>query len=201
MAKVVDYYLTLQSPYAYLGHARLLAMAQQYGAEIRLKPCDYGRIFAASGGVPLAKRAPQRQAYRLVELQRWSQALDVPLNLHPAFFPVVPDTAARLVIASQLTHGTVRALELAGRVMQAVWRNEQNIADASTLQSLAEAEYMDGVALLKASEASAVQTTYQAYTDEAIAAGVFGAPWYQYQGQAFWGQDRLIFLEQALATT
>ena len=86
MSVVIDYYHSPQSPWSYLGHARLLAIADAAGARIDLWPVDLGQVFPVSGGVPLAKRAPQRQAYRLVELQRFATHLGLPLNLKPKFF-------------------------------------------------------------------------------------------------------------------
>ncbi|MBS4038870.1 MAG: 2-hydroxychromene-2-carboxylate isomerase, partial [Hydrogenophaga sp.] len=66
MRPTVDYFLAPQSPWTYLGHARFVSMARDAGATIRLRPMDLGRVFPVSGGLPLPKRAPQRQAYRLV---------------------------------------------------------------------------------------------------------------------------------------
>ena len=61
---------------------------QAAGARINVLPVDLGRVFPVSGGLPLAKRAPQRQAYRLVELKRFSEFLGRPLHLQPRYFPV-----------------------------------------------------------------------------------------------------------------
>lgn len=199
MSKLVDYYLTPQSPFVYLGHARFTAIAERHGVQVNLKPCDLGKVFSVSGGLPLAQRPPQRQAYRLVELKRWRAFLDLPLNLEPTFFPVSGDAASKLIIAAQLAHGTARALQLTGAIGAAVWAQQRNIADAATLAQIADEAGLDGAGLLKASEAQSVQAAYAQNTQDAISAGVFGAPWYVFDGQPFWGQDRLDFLERALA--
>src|SRR6202158_2259553 len=101
MPNLVDYYFTPVSPYTYLGHERFLEIAARHDATIAVKPVDYGRIFPVSGGLPLKQRAPQRQAYRLIELERWSKRLGKALNVKPKFFPVSPDMAARWIIAAQ----------------------------------------------------------------------------------------------------
>lgn len=199
MGKTIDYYFAPQSPWAYLGHERAVALANKYGATLDAKPCDLGKVFPLSGGLPLAKRAPQRQAYRLVELKRWSDSLNIPLNLHPKFFPVPPDPAARLIIACKLAHGNDAALALAGAVMRAVWAEERNIGDDATLSALASECGHDGAGLLQAAQTENVQAEYDRYTNEAIAANVFGSPWYVVDGEGFWGQDRLDFVERALA--
>ena len=196
MPKMCEYYFTPQSPWAYLGHARFVALAKQYSVQVDIKPCDIGKVFNVSGGLPLAKRAPQRQAYRLVELKRWSDFLQIPLNLQPKFFPVSGDQASRLIIATKLAHGSDAAIELTGLVMQAVWADEKNIADPDTLAALASACGYDGKALQKSSETASVQAEYERFTDQAIAANVFGSPWYVIDGEGFWGQDRLDFVER-----
>lgn len=198
MAKLCEYYFAPQSPWAYLGHARLVALAKQYDAQIEIKPCDLGKIFNVSGGLPLAKRPPQRQAYRLIELKRWSEYLGLPLNLQPKFFPVPGDPAAKLIIATKLAHGTDAALALTGVVMHALWADEKNIADPDTLIALANAAGHDGNALLKSSDTASVQGEYDQFTSDAIAASVFGSPWITVDGEGFWGQDRLDFVERAL---
>lgn len=201
MAKICEYFFAPQSPWAYLGHARLSALAERHGARIEVKPCDLGKVFNQSGGLPLAKRAPQRQAYRLQEMARWSEHLQIPLHLQPAFFPVSGDMAAKLIIATQLAHGNAAAMQLSGSIMRALWAEQKNIADADTLAALAndcEGVELDGRMLLKTADTGAVQTQYEQYTSEALAANVFGSPWYVVDGQGFWGQDRLDFVERAL---
>jgi len=199
MSKQVEYFLAPQSPFVYLGHARFVAIANRHNAQVLLKPADLGKVFAVSGGLPLAQRPPQRQAYRLIELERWSKFLDIPMNLHPTYFPVSGDAAARLIIAAQLAHGTARALELTGAISRAIWAEQRNIADAVTLAQIADENDFDGEGLLKASEAQAVQAAYAQNTQDAISANVFGAPWFIHDGQPYWGQDRLDFLDRALA--
>lgn len=199
MSKVVDYYFAPPSPWSWLGHDRLVAIAARHGAQIDIKPCDMGKVFSVSGGLPLAKRPPQRQAYRLVELKRWSTFLNMPINLHPKFFPVAGDPASRLIIAAKLAHGNDRALALAGAIMRGVWAEDKNIADADTLRTITTLCGLDGDALMRSAETASVQAEYDRYTEEAIAANVFGAPWYIVDGEGFWGQDRLDFVDRALA--
>ena len=193
----IDYYFAPQSPWSYLGHQRLCELAQRHGATLRLRPVNLGEVFPVSGGLPLAKRAPQRQAYRLVELQRFSAWLKLPLNLQPRFFPVAGDDAARLIIAVDRQEGTPAALALAGAIMAAVWVQERDIASAAELAALLAEQGLPAQRLDEA-RSPAVAETYEHYTRQAIAAGVFGAPSYVLDGEIFWGQDRLDFLERRL---
>ncbi|MFL6672312.1 MAG: 2-hydroxychromene-2-carboxylate isomerase [Massilia sp.] len=198
MSKVIQYFFTPNSPWTYLGHERLLMLARQYGAMIEPKPFDLGKVFGVSGGLPLAKRAPQRQAYRLQELKRWSDFLGLRLNPEPKFFPVDPGPAAKLITAAREGFNADVALELAGAIMRALWVEERDIADDVTLAEVAGDAGLDARMLLADAHAAPVAALYQRHTDEAIAAGVFGSPWYVVDGHGFWGQDRLDFVERLL---
>lgn len=195
---VVDYFLATVSPYVYLGHERFVAIARARGAQVRVRPADFGPIFAASGGLPLGKRAPQRQAYRLVELRRFSEHMGLPMNLQPKYFPAAGDPSSRLIIATDLHAGPDAALGLVGAVSRAVWVQERNVADEAVLAELL-AEQGLSAQLLAQSHDAAVQARYAADTQAAIDAGVFGAPSYVVDGEIFWGQDRLDFLDRRLA--
>ncbi len=197
MPKTVDYYLAPQSPWTYLGHQRFVQIVKDAGATVRVMPMDLGQVFPISGGLPLGKRAPQRQAYRLVELARFSKSLNLPLNLHPKFFPVAGDPAAKLIIAVDLHHGTDAALAITGDVLSAVWHEEHDIANLATLTDLLRKHRLDA-ACLELSNSAEVQTRYDSYTQSAIDTQVFGAPSYVIHGEMFWGQDRLDFVAAAL---
>ena len=199
MGRTVDYYFAPQSPWAYLGHQRLADIVQRTGATVRVMPIDLGgKVFPISGGLPLGQRAPQRQAYRLVELQRFSQHLNLPLNLKPQYFPVGGDDAARLIIAADLALGSAGAMAMAGAILTACWAQQRNMADDQVLAELVQEQKLPA-SLLAQSQNQAVQERYEACTQAAIDAGVFGAPSYVVDGEVFWGQDRLDFVERALA--
>ena len=198
MSYVIDYYLAPQSPWAYLGHPRFADMARAAGAHINVRPVDLGgKVFPVSGGLPLAMRAPQRQAYRLVELKRFSAHLGMPLNLHPAHFPVAGDDAARLIIAVDQADGADAAMALTGALLSAVWAEQRNIADARELAAVLAACGLPANRLDDA-RGPAAQARYEADTQRAVEAGVFGAPTYVVDGEMFWGQDRLDFLQRRL---
>ena len=197
MSKVVTVYYALQSPWTYLGWARLRELVARTGADARYRPVQSGQLFQASGTLPLAQRPAQRQAYRLMELRRWRDHLGVPLNLHPKHFPVDEALAARMVIAHRQRGGDVAALSQA--MLAAVWAEERDIADPDVLLAIAREQGVDGPALLVAAEDDAVQDEYDANTRAAIEQGVFGMPTFVIGDELFWGQDRLDFVARALA--
>lgn len=196
--KTIEYFMAPQSPYAYLGHARFAQIAQARGARIEIKPFDLGgRVFPISGGIPVGQRAPQRQAYRLVELTRWAKHHQIPINLKPKFFPVDGEAASLLIIAADKRVGPQMGMAVAHGILRAVWAEERNIADRDTLADIVNAAGANGQQLL--SELEVMRVHYDAYTQQAIDKQVFGVPWFVYNNEPFWGQDRLEFLDRALA--
>ncbi len=199
MSRTVDYYFAPQSPWTYLGHQRFTEIARAAGASVRVRPVDLGgKVFPVTGGLPLAKRAPQRQAYRLLELKRFGEFLGQPINLQPRYFPVNGDDAAQLIIAVDMHDGSDAAMALTGAILRAVWVEDRNIADANELASMLTALKLPA-ARLDDAQSQAVQERYEADTQQAIDAGVFGAPSYVIDGEIFWGQDRLDFVARRLA--
>ena len=196
MNKTIHYYLSLISPYTYLGDPFLTEIAQRHGASIRRKPVALSKIFPETGGLPLAKRAPARQAYRLTELDRWRKHRDMDLNLQPKYFPAAEWPAAGMVIAAE--NQGLNSGALVNGILTAIWAEDRDIADADTLLAITDERGLDGKALLKAAEDEGIKAAYDGNTEEALQAGVFGAPTYVFRDELFWGQDRLDFLDQAL---
>jgi 2-hydroxychromene-2-carboxylate isomerase len=197
--KVVDYYMTPVSPLTYLGHDRLRAICARHGAQIRLKLMDLGKVFPASGGLALKDRPPQRRAYRMLELKRWRDHLRMPLVLEPKHFPVPPHAAASAIIAVRQAHGEAAGLDVAGDCLRAVWAEEKDISDEATLADILAKRGLDAAAMLARAKSPDVAQRDADETQEAIDRGVFGAPSFIYDGELFWGQDRLDFLDRALA--
>jgi 2-hydroxychromene-2-carboxylate isomerase len=197
MAVTIDYFFSLISPWAYLGSERFQEMVRRHGARVAYKPVELGKVFAATGGVPLAKRGAARQAYRLTELARWRDFLSLPLHIQPRFFPADESLAARMVIAADRQGLDVGPMTSA--ILRGVWAEERDIADRCTLAQIAACCGFDADALLDAANGEEVGAEYARNTEEAIARNVFGSPTYAIGDVLFWGQDRLEFLERALA--
>ena len=198
MPVTIDYYLSLTSPWTYLGSARFAEIAKRNGAAVNVKPCKFGPIFEQTGGLPLPKRSPQRRAYRMMELKRWREALGIPIHLEPKYFPCDDAAATRLVIAAKLQGKDAHKLSLElGRV---VWEREETLTDPEAVAAAAGRAGLDAAELRAASPSDAeIDKIHEQYTQEALAAGVFGAPSYVLpSGEIFWGQDRLELLERAL---
>ena len=195
----IDYYFATISPFTYLAGDRLEQIAAAHGAEITYKPLDIMQLFERSGGLPPAKRHPSRNEYRMQELPRWAEHLQMPINPKPAHFPVNMAPSSYAVIAAQQAGGG----NLGGLVqglLRAVWAEDRDISDEAVIRDVLEANGFDpdltNKGLLTGAE------TYARNLEDAAAAGVFGSPFYivRETDQRFWGQDRLTFLDQHLAT-
>lgn len=198
MTVTIDYYITLNSPWVYLGGAPFAEVVRRHNATVNIKPCKFGPIFEQTGGLPSPKRSPQRRAYRMMELKRWREVRNVPLNLEPKHFPSDETVATRLVIAAKLQGKD--ALKLSRELGRALWEREESLADPVAIASAAQRAGLDPQAL-RAGGPSDVEldALHEQFTQEALAAGVFGAPSYVLpSGEIFWGQDRLELLERAL---
>ena len=99
MHRSIDYYFSLVSPWAYIGHATFMNLTQRHSVDVNFKPVSLPTVLAETGGLPLDRRTPARQRYRIMELQRWREKRGVRLNVHPKFWPFNVETADHLTVA------------------------------------------------------------------------------------------------------
>ncbi|HQT89452.1 MAG TPA: 2-hydroxychromene-2-carboxylate isomerase [Acidiphilium sp.] len=196
-SRSVDYFFTMSSPWTFFGHGRFIALAQRHGLGVAMRPIPLLRLFPETGGLPAPRRHPTRQRYRLVELQRWSAALGIPVNPRPKFFPFDVALLDHVVVAMGLAgHDANRFMALA---WAGIWQEERDLADPAVIaELLALAGAPAG--MLEAAGRAATLARYEENLAAALAAGVFGAPTYGLDGELFWGQDRLTLLDATLVS-
>ncbi|GAA3842455.1 2-hydroxychromene-2-carboxylate isomerase [[Pseudomonas] carboxydohydrogena] len=198
MARSVEYYYSFQSPWAYIGHKPFLDLASAHGLAIDYKPVFLGELFSETGGLPLAKRHPLRQRYRMVELQRWREKRGLNFNLRPKYWPFSARLADGVAIAIAASGGNPEPFMR--HVFEGIWRHELNLADPDTIMALADRCGLPGTALIERSKSVEVEDIYEQNRQDAIAHGVFGSPAYVLNGEVFWGQDRIDLLADALTS-
>lgn len=198
MPRQIDYYFTLLSPWTYLGHATFLDIAARHGCTVRYHPVPLRSVFDETGGLPLAKRHPVRQRYRIFELQRWRAKRGLPLILFPAHFPFDVSLADRVALAIAQQGGDPATF--IGEVLASVWALDEDMSEPEQIARCARQAGFEPGALLDAARGEAVSGLYEASIAEAVKVGVFGAPSYVLDGEIFWGQDRLDLLEDALVS-
>jgi 2-hydroxychromene-2-carboxylate isomerase len=196
MSREITYFYSHVSPWSYMGHQRLRAIADAAGAKIHYRPVSVAGIFPKTGGIPLPKRAPERRAYRMLELKRWSAFLDIPLNPEPTHFPMDDRPAMRLALAAQETGAEIADLSFA--IMRGCWVEDRNTGDWDTLRAIADDSGLEGATLVARAQSDEIAERGDAACDAAVKAGCFGLPWYDLDGEGYWGQDRLDLLEHAL---
>jgi 2-hydroxychromene-2-carboxylate isomerase len=192
----IDYYLSTISPNCYLAGTRPAEIAAKHGAKLTYKPLDIMGLFARTGGVPPGQRHPSRQEYRLIELERCAKELGMPINPKPAHWPTNPAPSSYALIAAQKAGGGDIA-ELVFAITRACWAEEKDIADDAVIKGCLESAGFDPA--LADSGLLAGAQTYEANGEDAVNAGVFGAPFFiTDSGARFWGQDRLAQMDMHL---
>jgi 2-hydroxychromene-2-carboxylate isomerase len=195
--KKILYFYSVASPWAYLGNKKFNEIVKKYSAEIIEKPVDLvGKVFSATGGVPVPQRHISRQNYRLLELKRWGEFLKININQKPKFFPPKdPHTPALFCLAS-IDMGVKN--EFAQKVLEHLWSKESDISSLDTLKVIANDLKMNFDDLSKLATSDKIKKIYEDNTQEAINMNIFGVPTYVYNNEIFWGQDRLELLEYRL---
>lgn len=196
MTKQITYYFSMVSPWAMIGHELFMDMVARNALAVDYRPMDLLAVFEKTGGVPLPKRHPNRLKHRALELQRWRAERGVEFNLKPKVFPFNPSLADRLVIAQQERgEDPDPFIRLC---YSAIWREDKDLADEAVLRDLLARAGRDADELMARAESGAIKARYESNTGEAVESGVFGAPCYIYQGEHFWGQDRIEMLDRAV---
>ena len=196
----IDYYFSTISPWTYLAGDRLERIAARHGATVAYRPLDVLQLFDRTGGVRPQARHESRMAYRQQDLARWAAHLGMPLRPRtPGATNMAP--SSYVIIAAQQAAAAGKGGDLPGlvqSVLRAHFAEDRDITDDATLRELLTAAGFD--AGLVDSGLFLGAETYARNLEDAVAAGVFGAPFYLVDdGAKFWGQDRLDFLDRHLA--
>lgn len=199
---VVSCFYSLSSPWAYFAGPRAQDIVRRHHVKLVLKPYDFQEVAPRTGGVPIRTRPEPRRTYHALELDRWRKYLGMPLVLEPKHYPADGKPPGWnkppgwMVIAAQ--EAGLDAPRLSHALLRALWAEERDTSNSEVRRAIAVENGMDGDALVAAETSATVQALYREYSDEAVACGVFGAPTYVLDGERFWGQDRLDFLDRAL---
>lgn len=201
--KTIDYYYSTRSNFTYLGAARLNALAREHGRRILHRPILLSVTMPAIGGLPFGERPTMLRNYAMRDALRWADHLGIPLLREPVHHLGPVELPSGIVIAAQRATargeaGDVDDLSL--RVLQALWRDDRDIADPTVVAELCRsAGFAAPDALIEEALSPAVQAELQRNCQEAIVRGVIGAPTYFVDDEPFYGQDRLDFVARALA--
>jgi len=195
--KKILYFYSVVSPWSYLGIKRLKEISKKYSAQIIEKPIDLvGKVFVATGGTPVPQRHISRQNYRLLELKRWGDFLNIKINQKPKFFPPKDPHLPALFCLASIDMGI--NMDFSSKVLEHLWVKENDISNIDTLKLIADDLKISFEELSKLASSDKIKKIYEANTQEAINMNIFGVPSYIYNNEIFWGQDRLELLEYSL---
>jgi 2-hydroxychromene-2-carboxylate isomerase len=198
MSRSIDYYFTATSPWTYIGHDLFMEIAKRHALKVNYKPAAFGKVFAATGGLPLPERPPVRQRYRLMELQRWRDRRGLTFNIRPRHWPFDVTLLDRAIIAIiNRDNDPDLFMRL---VFDAIWEEERNLDNPEEVAALLEERGYDAQSILEEARGPGTEAVYLLNLENALAADIFGAPSYVLDGEVFWGQDRLELLDDALSS-
>ena len=197
MADALEFFFDFASPYAYLASTRIDDIAAGHGRDVRWRPMMLGAALKRTGGQPLSQ-VPLKGDYMWRDLPRYARLLGVPIG-RPDPMPMNGLAAARAFYWLE-AEAPERAKPFARAVFAHHWAEGADASSPEVVAEVAAPLGVDRAALLAGIQDQAVKDRLRAATDEAIARGVFGAPYFFVDGEPFWGSDRLDQIDRWLAS-
>jgi len=193
MAEPVRFYFDFSSPYSYFAAQKIDGTVEGVGRVCQWKPFLLGALFKITGSQPLTT-IPMKGDYCVRDWQRMSQMMDIPWTL-PDPFPIPTQAAARAFYwLTDDDPGLAKRFALAA--FDAYFGQGRDITSAEAVAEVATPLGVDAGALLAALGEDAIKQRLKDETQAAIDAGVFGAPFFIVDGEAFWGNDRLWMIKR-----
>ncbi len=194
-SKALEFFFDFGSPASYLAWTQVPRIRAATGATVIWRPMLLGGLFNATGNASPAM-VPAKGLYMLKDLPRFARRYGVEFR-HNTHFPINTLTLMRIATGVQ-HHAPEKFDDVVGLIFRAMWVDGRNLGDSQTLISvLAQGGHMPGELLAWADEPE-VKAQLKAVTDEAVQRGAFGAPTFFVDGDMFFGQDRLDFVQEAL---
>ena len=193
--KSVEFYFDLGSPYSYLAYYRLLQIAEQQEIQVVYKPILLGGVFKATGNrSPI--EIPVKGAYSILDMQRWAEYYQIPMQMNP-HFPMNTLTLMRILTGVQLLH-LEKFEQVLKLLFDAMFGTPQNLNEPTVLAEVLEPSGFSVEDIMSMVQSDVVKQKLITETEQAIQRGIFGAPTFFVGDEMYWGQDRLHFVEQAL---
>ena len=195
MKKQVEFFFDFGSSYSYIAYKALPGIAAAQNAQIVWRPMLLGGVFKASGNHSPAE-IPAKSKWMNQDMQRWAARYGATFTRNP-HFPINTMTIMRGAVGMQM-----RGLDFpkyAEAMFRAMWEEPHNLGDPQELAAVLRQAGFDADAFQALVNDPAVKEQLKKNTEEAVARGVFGAPTFFVGEEMFWGQDRLDFVDEALA--
>ncbi|HVN42733.1 MAG TPA: 2-hydroxychromene-2-carboxylate isomerase [Steroidobacteraceae bacterium] len=196
-SKTVEFFFDFGSPASYLAWTQLPGICATAGATLLYRPMLLGGVFQATGNTSPVT-VPAKGRYLLTDLARFARRYGVPMRFNPNF-PINTLTLMRGAAGLQLREPT-RFEDYVASMFRAMWVDGRNLGDPVIVAETLEQAGFDAAAVLALASDPVVKDALKAATEEAVRRGAFGAPTMFVGEQLFFGQDRLDFVREALAT-
>lgn len=194
MQKEVDFYYDYGSPTAYLAWTQLPRLCREHNAELNCRPILLGGVFKATGNeTPVRIKA--KRDWMFADIQRYADAYGVAFTHNPHFIMNTLTAMRGAVWAA--ANGCLEDYDRA--LFEAAWVTQRDIGDAKELIALLRDAGLDADAAASAVQQQAIKSALIDATGAAVERGVFGVPTLFVAGQMHFGQDRLTWVEKALA--
>jgi len=194
MGKTVEFLFDVGSPASYVAFRRLPAIAERTGATIDWQPFLLGGVFKATGNHSPAE-IPAKGAWTSVDLARFAKRHGVPFARNP-FFPI---NTLHLMRGAAGLQGDPRFMAYLDAVFDAMWKDPKNLGDPAEMPPVLARAGLGGDEFMALISSDETKARLKATTENAVARGAFGAPTFFVGDEMFFGQDRLDWVEEALA--
>lgn len=199
MTRQLEFFFDFGSPNAYLAYTQLPALAQRQGAEIVWRPMLLGGVFQATGNRSPAE-IPAKSRWSQEDIRRWVQRYGIQFRHNP-HFPVNTLPLMRGAVGLQMKGDADAFLRYVDAMFRAMWVDERNLAEPAEIGRVLSEAGLDAEAFQQMIADQSVKDELKRRTESAVARGVFGAPSFIVGDTLYFGQDRLHFVEEALAET
>lgn len=195
----LQFWYDFSSPWTYLASTQVEAVADRAGVTLEWRPFLLGGLFKAIGtpDVPILSMPEPKRAWMARDLHMWADHLGVPFRF-ASRFPMRTITALRLALAAG-----DRIAPLSKDLFRALWVDDGDLNDEATLTAVLERHGFDPQHMFERTRDPAIKQQLIANGEQAVALGIFGAPTFIVSADdgdhLFWGVDRLMFVEKALA--
>lgn len=195
----VEFFYDAVSPYSYLAYGRLGRICEERGAEMVLRPMLLGAVHNAVG-IQAPIEIPAKGRYQLLDIRRWADHYGTPLDFPDPF----PFRSLKTMRAAIFADGLGALGAFTREAFALYWaeggapKGLQEADEDEPLAEVARRAGLDPSEVLRGASAPETKEALKAATAGALQRGVFGAPTFFVDGEMFWGNDRLHFVEAAL---
>lgn len=198
---IIECYFDCSSPWTYLGFHNILAMAERLECEIDFKPILVGGIFnTVNPSVYESRRAPVKvkARYYAKDLQDWARVAGLNIKMPPTVFPV---NSVKVMRACILLKPEGKLVDFALTAFKMYWSEDKDISQEYVIDEICSRANVDREFVKERIKSDTIKNALRDNTNEAMERGAFGSPTFFVEGDMYFGNDRLVLVEEAVRRT